>query len=236
MNIAICDDDPKTRSIIQKYILSYFHDANLEKPHLFLFSSAEAMLQKKMRFDIAYLDVEMPGISGIASISTLREWNKDIILIVITGFSDTYLDESFETGAYRYMIKPLNEMRFRNNLKAALRKYTNSTTILPIDTTIGLIPLPVDSIILVQTENRKTVVYTDKKTYETGYRIGYWLEILPDDHFAETYKGIIVNFKYVSAFYEEEIELAGINKHVYMARRRSAAIKKKYLLYLEANT
>ena len=60
--------------------------------------------------DIASLDVEMPGRSGIHVGAELMQKNVYVKIIIITSFPD-YLDEAMDFHVYRYLSKPKNQVR-----------------------------------------------------------------------------------------------------------------------------
>ena len=61
--------------------------------------------------DFIFMDVDMPGISGIETCQRLRARDdaKDIPLLIVTGADDQEtIDMGFEAGATQYITKPLN--------------------------------------------------------------------------------------------------------------------------------
>ena len=80
MKIAICDDEEKTRNEVKKYITEYVSKHHLALPEIYLFSSGERLMASEEIFDIAFLDVEMEGISGIHAGRFLAQKNKKIPL------------------------------------------------------------------------------------------------------------------------------------------------------------
>lgn len=55
--------------------------------------------------DIAFLDVEIPVMSGISLAKKLREIRPDIIIVFITAF-DEYISDSNAIGGDYYLVKP----------------------------------------------------------------------------------------------------------------------------------
>ena len=74
------------------------------------FSSARKLLewleQPEAGFDVAFLDIEMPGISGIALAQKLKTICPSGNLIFVTGFSQ-YMAEAFQLHASGYIMKPV---------------------------------------------------------------------------------------------------------------------------------
>ena len=61
--------------------------------------------------DFVFMDVDMPGISGIETCRRLRARDdaKDVPVLIVTGADDQEtIDMGFEAGATQYITKPLN--------------------------------------------------------------------------------------------------------------------------------
>jgi two-component system LytT family response regulator len=61
--------------------------------------------------DVVFLDVEMPGASGIDILKRLRELGHVPAAILVTAF-DEYAVSAFEQGATDYLLKPFDRRRF----------------------------------------------------------------------------------------------------------------------------
>jgi CheY-like chemotaxis protein len=72
-------------------------------------SAEEAMLEAaRHSFDLAVIDVRLPGFSGLELPSRLRKRNKDIHIIQITALTDPKVEEqALAAGAERFFHKPL---------------------------------------------------------------------------------------------------------------------------------
>lgn len=79
-------------------------------------ASAEMALEKlkQNRFDLIFLDIRLPGMSGLEAIPKIQEIYHNAIVIVITahGSRETGL-EAMQRGAYDYLTKPfrINELK-----------------------------------------------------------------------------------------------------------------------------
>ena len=65
MRILLCDDDDMILQQMKQYLLEFFHTAKLRRPKIVSYSSGDALIKSGDSGEIAFLDVEMPGISGI---------------------------------------------------------------------------------------------------------------------------------------------------------------------------
>lgn len=70
-----------------------------------------------LRPDIAFLDIEMPGCSGI---EVMRQVEHPPVVVFTTGH-DEYAVTAFELAAADYLVKPIGPERFREALERAIR-------------------------------------------------------------------------------------------------------------------
>lgn len=105
MNCIIVDDNKMARTALKKLIEQL--DSLVLKEECGSPIEAYNYLQKET-VDLVFLDVEMPGMTGIELIKNLE---KRPIIILITSKTD-YAVEAFELNVADYIIKPVNLPRF----------------------------------------------------------------------------------------------------------------------------
>lgn len=67
-------------------------------------------LAEKFKPDIAFMDIQMPGINGIDAMKEIRKSNRSIIFIVMTAFDKfNYAKEAINLGVLEYLTKPVNQ-------------------------------------------------------------------------------------------------------------------------------
>lgn len=63
---------------------------------------------ERTRPDIVLMDIDMPGLSGVAAIRELRKKFPDMLIIVLSTYNDrSYIDDSMEAGANGYVLKTI---------------------------------------------------------------------------------------------------------------------------------
>ncbi len=232
MRILICDDDSLVVEQLQKYIRNFFRNISLKCPEIACFSDGESLLADTGEKDILFLDIEMPGINGIYVGNELKRANDNIIIFVVTSYSQ-YLDDAMRFHVFRYLSKPLDIHRFFRNMKDAIDLYTTMAINLPIETKQGVHTLPASSVIAVEAQGRKVTVHTTLCDFESVHNMQYWLELLPKNLFFQTHRSFIINFEHVTNFDRNLIYMtAGLS--AYLTKRKYSLFKEAYLLYLES--
>ena len=233
MRILICDDDDLIIEQIKKYLKNYFEYNHLKCPETVCYSDGESLLADKGDKDILFLDIEMPGMNGIYIGKELKKANENIIIFIVTSYSE-YLDEAMRFRVFRYLSKPLDKQRFFRNMKDAIDLYNTMTVKIPIETKQGVHTLPASSIIAVEAMQRKVIVHTTQRDFESVHNMQYWGNLLPKNCFFQTHRSFIINFEHVTDFDHTLIHMAENQYHAYLTRRKYSTFKEAYLLYLES--
>lgn len=75
---------------------------------------------KKNAIDVAFLDIEMPGMLGIDLAKALKEIDASIRIIFVTAYNQYALD-AFEVDALGYLMKPYSKEKVEAELEKARR-------------------------------------------------------------------------------------------------------------------
>lgn len=231
MRILICDDDPLFSEQLEHSITEYFRKHKLTLPDISVYDNGEALLSDSGDKDLVFLDVEMPGRSGIYVGNHLSEKNPDTIIFIITSFAE-YLDDAMRFHVFRYLNKPLDKDRLYRNLADALREYASRSSKFLVETKDSAVTLSSSEIISVEAQNRTLTVHSTKGDYTSVHAMSYWQETLTDPCFFQCHRSYIINLSHVLQFNKDLIQLTD-NQQAYLTRRKYTAFKKAYMLYLE---
>lgn len=235
MRILFCDDDPQILEILQTYVQDFFKKHGLVTPEYGVYCCGEDLLAVEQKADIAFLDVEMPGLSGIYVGEALKKFNRNIKIFIVTSFSD-YLDEAMRFQVFRYLSKPIDKNRLFRNLKDAMYQYNMATREYPIMTGTGLEVRTAEEIVCVETQQRKCLITTTNSILVSLENMDYWKKALSLPCFFISHKSFIINMRYVYSVGQDTIVLryAGKTKEAYLARRKFTSFKDTFLMYLES--
>ncbi len=141
MHILLCDDDEAILTQLEGYLQEYFAENHLPEPELCRYTDGQRLLDSEdrpdtQRIDIAFLDVEMPGISGIEIGAKLKKQNPYLKVFIVTSYAD-YLDDAMRFHVFRYLSKPVDKQRLFRNLRDALYQLSVDTKPVCIETVDG---------------------------------------------------------------------------------------------------
>ena len=121
--ISIVDDDPSVREATKGLIRSLGFAAEA-------FASAEEFLQSSRASDTSclILDVNIPGLSGIALQSVLNARGQQTPIIFITAFPEERTrTRALDAGAVGFLTKPFKEENLIRHLNIALNRPSDAT-------------------------------------------------------------------------------------------------------------
>jgi two-component system, LytTR family, response regulator LytT len=215
LRVLIADDEAPARKKMVRMLAEY---ESIEIVH-----EAENGLDalehiEKLRPDIAFLDIEMPGLNGIEVATSLQ--GDHIPFIVFATAYNEYAIKAFELNAIDYLLKPFNEERLAqtiDKIEASPRAKTveaQQRAIEEIERSDSLklpfsnkIPIPTfdryklvdyEDVILIEVEERSTVLYTKDKTYTLNQTLDYFEKKLPTDRFLRVNRSSLIGLEHVA--------------------------------------
>lgn len=113
VNCLIIDDEPLSRDILRRYLSEV---KELELAGVCADAMEASGMLAKQEIDLLFLDIQMPGITGI---SWARSLTAAPLIIFTTAFPQ-YAVEGFELNAVDYLVKPYSFERFLKAVNRAM--------------------------------------------------------------------------------------------------------------------
>lgn len=208
LKAIIIDDSPQARKLLLMMLEEHAND-------LEVIAEAEQANQgieliKKFRPDVIFLDIEMPGKSGIQLAEQLLNENITPAIIFTTAYND-YALKAFRLSAIDYLLKPINE----NHLEEAIQKLklmvpkqeeqklktfiNNFENILPktisIPTGSEYLFIKIDDILYIKADGSYTHIYiNNEKQITVSKNLKYFETALKDyNQFIRVHRSFLVN-------------------------------------------
>jgi len=115
-SILIVDDEKSIRDNLAKYLSADYTTYTAANGR-----DAVKILSENSDIEVVLSDMKMPGMDGLELLEKLHENNKDVIVILITGFStiESAVD-AMRRGAYDYLTKPIDLNKLEITIKNAI--------------------------------------------------------------------------------------------------------------------
>lgn len=215
----IADDEPLLRERLRSHLSVLWPDLALIEDAR---NGPEALeLFELHRPDIVFLDIHMPGLSGI---DTARALNRRAHLVFVTAY-EQYAVQAFEQGAVDYLVKPVDPARLADTVERLRRQLAaplqaNLALDAMLDQLAGRLGqrvparpwlqwikasvgnsvrlIPVEQVRFMRADEKYTLVVWDEGEALIRKSIRELAEQLDPERFVQTHRSVIVNLACVS--------------------------------------
>lgn len=232
IRIAICDDENPYLNIMKTSIQNIMQKERIEKYEIDLFPSAKLLEEKiaqKQVYQVIFLDINMPEMSGLELAQKIRESDKDVILIFITAFLD-YAIEGYRFNVLRFLLKDMLEQLLPECMDAILRKLQLYTQTVQYRFIEGEIIVPVGDIYYIESRKHKLVfnILNNKNKQLSLYnKLDSIEECLKQYNYIRIHKSFLVNAKYIKSISNYKVTLLN-GEQLPVPREKFQKIKEKY--------
>ncbi len=233
MHIAVCDDNTDELSRISSLLEDYQRDKNPTITYEAFHSAVELLeIMQRRQFDLLFLDILMPGISGMEAAKEIRRTDSELPIIFLTS-SREFAVESYRVHAKDYIIKPAHREEIFPVLDKLLTIFTQKETYLTLKTGSGIIKLPFSQIVSVEVINRTVqfLLVNGDRREAYGYLADYEDNLLSDPHFFKPHRSYVVNLRHVTEL-EKKGFLTILGNLIPVARDTFPKAKAAYMKHL----
>lgn len=207
MKIAVCEDNVKERDRLCKQLMRALKQQEVEAG-IDVFETAEELLMAadKTFYSMFFLDILLPGISGMdAALKLRREGNYSPI--IFTTITKDFLAQSYSVWAVHYLVKPIAEKEVDEALGRALKVLEGTERKLEITVSRHAEYIPYSDIYFIKGSSRNCDIVTRTGIYNPYASIQGLLEELNDSRFFCCHRSYIVNLDHVLAVQRGKIAM-----------------------------
>jgi len=235
MRLAIVDDESAYRRHIVEMIDSVYGKSEVS---CYLYSDGSELIrsfENGFKLDAVFLDIEMKDVDGMTAAKKIREYSKDIPVIFLTSHTELAMD-GYEVDAFRFLGKPLNEVKLRETLTDLEKK-------LKVDEKIVLhkdgeeIIYPVSNLIYVEASNNSVRFCFRGDNVELRMKFADAIRLVDDasSDFIKIHRSYYINLAHVKKLSATDVILDN-NEVLPVARSASADTKKRLLEFIRRNS
>ena len=204
MNIAICEDLSADSGELYNYIRNYC-DTHRYDGKISSFTTGEALLEALApgAFDIYFLDIYLPGISGVDVARKIREADKDCFLVFVT-ISRDFMPEGFEVLAAGYVEKPIDNERMSRIMHNCRMVFERNSRTISIPYKGEHLKISIAELLYVEVYNKECVFHMKRGNVKTRLQLETVAELLGGVPFLRCHRSYIVNMNYVDDMREND--------------------------------
>ncbi len=245
MNAILVDDEAAGIKTLQRMLERHCPLVNI------VAACSNAVTAKKqietLMPDVVFLDIQMPGKSGIDMIGELPDKNFEIIFVTA---HNEYMLQALQYSAADYLLKPVDEdrlieavQRVEKRMQEGKKEELTETLLyniskagqpeemrLCLPTMKGFIILKLDEILYCEAERSYTVFHlADKKTVMVSKPLLEYENILDTTGFFRIHKSFLINLKHVKEYQRGEggTVIMSNNVEIEVSRRKKESFLQK---------
>jgi len=235
MKVIIADDDNPSRMLLLHFIQMLPEYSIVGEA-----STGDELVELVMseKPDIALVDINMPRLNGVEAVKVCKRVFPSLQVIFTTGY-DEFAVEAFNLSASDYIVKPIERSRLFMALEKAKRSLQicmkqaksceGKTKKLAVKSNNTYFYLPLDDLLYIEKEGRKTVLHMENDRLETNESLQELEERLPST-FYKTHRSYLVNLKKVKKIVPSGetylVYFAGSNKGAQISKLKINEVQK----------
>lgn len=232
LRTGICDDDIMycydIASMLDQYMIS--NDVNISYQ---IYEHANDILRiynTSAKFDILFLDVEMPEIDGLLLTEKIKRIDPHVFIIFVSNYPE-YMQDSFRVHPFYYLVKPLAAEIFTkimNDIVTTIKSEHKLITLLHTDETEEAINIK-DIRFIDVADGKKGILcfHFFNHTTLTKGKLTDWSNKLSNFDFYRCHRGFLVNMSHIH-YFELRTIIMDNGEKVPISRGKGKRLKEMY--------
>ena len=209
MNIAVCEDTRADRDALCAYIQGYCGE-HCYQCEISAYETGGALLAAfpSGAFDLIFLDIYMPGVSGVETAQKIREADRDCMLVFVTT-SEDFAMEGFLVQASGYVVKPISREKMAGVMHACRHVFEKNSRTIEIPQAGGNLLLSIADLYYVEVYRKESVFHMKRGKVTARLPLETVEARLGGSPFLRCHRSYIVNMNYVEGMREEGFLMRG---------------------------
>lgn len=204
----IIDDEPIAVDVIKTYVE---RSALLTVRETFTNSANALAFLRKNAVDLVFIDIQMPGLTGLDIIKAMTRKPR----IIITSAYREYALDGYDLDVLDFLVKPIAYERFLKSLSRFIN--TSALSVSPataaarfifIRENRKMIKIFLDDIIFLESQKDHIRIVTTHAGYTTRGTMSYYEQWLPASEFCRVHRSFLVAVSKIKAYTEEDVEMS----------------------------
>lgn len=200
-NCIIVDDEQDAIDLLSARI-AYLYD-NLSIADTFAHWEDALIALRNKKYDIVFLDISMPGKSGLDLLKLLPGLDAEIIFV--TAF-DNFALQAFSFSATGYILKPVDDTELTTAINKSMERIRNKKLAnqpqaaahklndkIGVPNKQGVDYVNVNEILYLESINKCTQIVTQKTKYTSSSNIGMYKHLTENPVFFQVHRLFIIN-------------------------------------------
>ena len=193
LSVMVCDDLEEERAALARMLRDYGRRREVEI-RLESAAGGEELLDRWSpgRWDVVFLDIFMPGLSGVETARQLRRRDSACALIFATTSQEHGL-ESFELQAMDYLVKPFRQEEVDQAMDWFVQREAARLRLIQVGSEEAPATLRAGDVVWMEMRRHTAVIQAGGRTYEVRRTMEALEEELGGDRFFRCHRSYLVN-------------------------------------------
>jgi DNA-binding LytR/AlgR family response regulator len=199
MRALVVDDEPLVRNELIYTLRRVARDCDVREAG----NALDAMgLLQAAQYDIVFLDIRMPGLSGLDAAAVIDRLPRPPHVVFVTAHEDHAL-RAFEVAAIDYLLKPVTEERLAQTVERWRTRAPHAPASaqqsgrLPVEGSGRTFLVPIDDVRYVQARGHVVTVALYEQTFRFRGSLGECAARLEPHGFVRVHRAYLVNPRHV---------------------------------------
>ncbi len=201
MTCIIVDDEKAARAIVTRFSSKV---SGIEVVEQFDNAIDAIKFLNQCTVDVVFLDIHMPGFSGVDFVRTLKDSPK---VVLITSDTDFAIESYEYESIVDYLVKPINFERFEKSIRkiksvavkplkkpVVKREDFGAEDCFYINIDRRLIKLKFEEVLLIRVNGDYIDILTERQKYNVHTTLKKIRQKLPEKSFLQIHRSYIINF------------------------------------------
>lgn len=223
VKFAVCDDEQEMADYISDKLLEYYpEECEIKK-----YGDGESLLKDRRRelFDAFFLDIGMPGMSGIELAKKIREDDPYVKIIFVTNMGEL-AHIGYLYDAFRFVLKSNLEPELCEAAENLKEYFDLFNEYLKFKTPTGEITKAVKDIKYFEAKGHVITMVSNEHEDQVCGTMRMYCDRMKNRGFIQIHKSYLVNFRYIYSIEKNDIKLS-CGKVLPLSRNRIDEVKNK---------
>lgn len=194
---AIVEDNLDTGITIENFVERYSGEKKVAIKTKRYINGLDFLNDAEFDYDIVFLDIGLPLISGMDVARQIREAGSDVQIIFITSLTH-YAVEGYQVNALDFIVKPVTYDLFASKLAKAIEKVNAlMDKQIILSTKSGITKMDLNKVNYVEVKSHDVMFHTETDTYTVRNTMKNTEDALKDKGFARCNSCYLVNLNNV---------------------------------------
>ena len=161
INVAIVEDEDCAANNLSEYLNTFGRQNNTEIKAERFRDAISLLTGYSGKFDIVFMDIELPEMNGMDAAKKLREIDMSVTLVFVTNMAQ-YAVKGYEVGAVDYIVKPVSYYDFSLKLRRIVNYIqSHGDAKLALPSKEGMVCIPLSRLKYVEVRKHTVMFHTE---------------------------------------------------------------------------